>query len=72
MNDDLPISSKLALMFVVLRGGKATEKELWDDYCKWYEEHGEPTEEKVDKFIQENKLELDLGLAASKSVTRRQ
>jgi hypothetical protein len=63
MSDEL--SQTLTLMFLAMRGGTATDKELWNDYCEWHQKHGDPTKEKINEFIKENRLEIDIGLAAT-------
>ena len=63
---EVPPGPKLTLMLLTIRGGKATEDQLDQDRFEWEQEYGEPTEEKVEKWIAEHQMEIDLGLAASK------
>ena len=65
----IPPGPRLTLMLLTMRGGKATADELDKDRFEWEQKYGKPTDEKVEKWIDEHTMELKLGLAASKSVT---
>jgi len=60
----------LILLLLTIRGGEANPDELENDFHEWVDQYGLPTEEKIDKFIRENRMALDFGEVAAKNMLK--